>query len=399
MNSSAHQPTEDRPGRRSPRWLACSASRCSPSCPAQETAPTAGPAAASSLVFYPPVPRFPPLGSPIPSASDRSADPKPAAPGAMAAYVDEPFYAPLAGPAWSGKQPGRRALLSPRELSLHEKTALLAELQARLYTLRDADPATRASALADFAREQTPQVAELEKNAERSSATICFWGSLVRHRALGGPADAKALNSPGVRPRARPGAGGRPDCPLLWRGTVAGPAPPPAGSRDRAGRSRKFDSFRRRSPATSLMFFSLETARIRLPVPLAARAGFAGRRVPPGEIRPQDRAAGRPAGLGRDAGRPHPPRGAAEPGRRPSAPFTALESLADDHSARARPRSKTRRFRRPCRSFRPNSPRASPPITPKNSPCKGRSSSASPPSVGSASPAPAASAWWQSGSG
>jgi len=259
MNSSAHRPTGAKPGQRSPRWLALGLVLFSSS-PAQETAPVGSPVAASRLVFYPPVP--PPLGAPIPSL-DRSADPKRAAPGALATYVDEPFYAPLAVRL---ERNNLGDALSFRLESYHStKTALLAELQARLYTLRDADPAARARELADFAREQTPQVAELEKNAEQLRVDLLL-GQPRSAPAPGGPADAKALNSPAgpaldrelaaVRSAIFYGEGLSPAQRRLLREVAieladAGNSSGPAGA-----------------PAGSLIFFSPDTARVRLPVPL-----------------------------------------------------------------------------------------------------------------------------------
>jgi hypothetical protein len=261
MNSSAHQPTEGNPGRRSPWWLALGLILVSSSL-AQEAAPNSIPAATSGLVFYPPVP--PPLGSPIPAAS-RPADPKQAAPGAMAAYVDEPFYAPLA--VRLERNDLGDALAFRLENYLSTKTALLAELRARLYTLRDADPATRTRELTAFAREQTPQIADLEKNAEQLRLDLLL-GQPSRLPYPGGPADAEALSRPAgpaldrelaaVRTALFYGEGLSPAQRRLLREVAielaeAGNAAPSPGD----------------PSANSLMFFSPETARIRLPNPLA----------------------------------------------------------------------------------------------------------------------------------
>ena len=115
-------------------------------------------------VFFPPQP--PPLGM-APSFAERRVL-QLNAPEELAGFVNEPFYAPLsarlasreAGAQLDGEQ--ERRLESFRA----NKTALQTELKARLYTLRESDPAARRQALEAFAREQTPQLIELERTAE-----------------------------------------------------------------------------------------------------------------------------------------------------------------------------------------------------------------------------------------
>ena len=58
-----------------------------------------------------------------------------------------------------------------------ERTSLLAELRARLDTLRDANPASRQRALDGFSGEQTPRIAALEKEAEAIRNDLSHHGS------------------------------------------------------------------------------------------------------------------------------------------------------------------------------------------------------------------------------
>jgi hypothetical protein len=256
MNSSAHRPTGGKPGQRSPRWLALGLVLFSSS-PAQETTPASGPVA-SSLVFYPPVP--PPLGAPIPSP-DRPADPKLAAPGALAAYVGEPFYTPL---ALRLERNNLGDALSFRLESYHStKTALLAELQARLYALRDADPATRTRDLAALAQEQTPQIDELEKNAEQLRHDM-LPGQSSPPPDQGGPMDGKALNPPAGPALNRELAAVR--SAIFYTEGLS-----PAQRRLlREVAIELGDAGNSAATAGSLIFFSPDTARVRLPAQLTA---------------------------------------------------------------------------------------------------------------------------------
>jgi len=112
------------------------------------------------LIYLPPVP--PVLGDPVPESPARS-DPWPA-PAALASYVHEPFYAPLS------TQFAKNAIGDELEYRLTTyraaKTALQAELRARIDTTRDLAPDARLRVLAAFALEQTPRVAALEKDAQ-----------------------------------------------------------------------------------------------------------------------------------------------------------------------------------------------------------------------------------------
>jgi hypothetical protein len=128
----------------------------------------------------------------MPSAG-RPADPGPAAPSALATYVDEPFYAPLAVRLEQNNLDD--ALASRLQNYRSSKLALLAELRARLDTLRDVDPTTRELALAGLAREQTPPIAELESTAEQLRRDLAA-GLSARPDDAGGPASAEILGAP-----------------------------------------------------------------------------------------------------------------------------------------------------------------------------------------------------------
>src|ERR1700722_16601504 len=116
---------------------------------------------AAIQIFFPPVP--PPLGAP------RSSNPvtPPAArppPPELSAYVAEPFYAPLStrlARSETGDELDFRL-----EMYRQARSALVAELQARLETVRELDATRREQALKTFSREQTPRIAGLEREAE-----------------------------------------------------------------------------------------------------------------------------------------------------------------------------------------------------------------------------------------
>lgn len=112
-------------------------------------------------VFFPPVP--PPLDTPIPSQA--MPDSGLVAPSELAAFVADPFYAPLSTRLAQGNltAPLRRRLDAYRA----EKAELQAQLHEKLAAVASADASAKENALADFAREQTPRIAALEVSAER----------------------------------------------------------------------------------------------------------------------------------------------------------------------------------------------------------------------------------------
>jgi hypothetical protein len=129
-------------------------------------------------VFFPPTP--PPLGAPPPP--QQPAGLILAAPSELAAYVNDPFYAPL-----STRLAKRNLTDKLRErLDSYQatKSALQTELRANLDALKGADQATRLRELEAFAPQQTPRIVELEKTAEqlrsdalRNGLVGLLWGS------------------------------------------------------------------------------------------------------------------------------------------------------------------------------------------------------------------------------
>lgn len=166
------------------------------SAPAQSTRGTSGSAPSSlpeesarpqflmrQFVYFPPVP--PALGRPVhrvPAPSDG----RPAAPRELAPHVNEIFYPMLAARVRSNslKEPQRRQLDAYRAAKL----ALQRELTAELQRLQGADPAARATALAQLARAQAPRLAQLETESEALRRELHLsehsWGA-VREWRLG----------------------------------------------------------------------------------------------------------------------------------------------------------------------------------------------------------------------
>jgi hypothetical protein len=149
-----------------------------------------GMGAFSPIRIRPVVICFPPTPPPLDRAVSRLPPLYPARfapPAELAAYVNEPFYAPLS--TWliehklSDKMSARLAALRAAE------AAALTQLHATLDPLRTAEAPARRAALEAFARQQTPSLAALERDAEqirRELATGSYdWRSL-REWALGG---------------------------------------------------------------------------------------------------------------------------------------------------------------------------------------------------------------------
>ena len=113
------------------------------------------------LLFFPPNP--PALGRAIGRPATGSA--RSAAPAGLAAFVNELFYPPLASRL--ATKTLNEKLRGRLDRYRAAKVALQAELRAELERWRDAEPAARETALAAFARRQTPKIVELEKSAEQ----------------------------------------------------------------------------------------------------------------------------------------------------------------------------------------------------------------------------------------
>ena len=208
------------------------------------------------LVFFPPAP--PPLGS-APDGPEAGGL-RVAPPAELAPFLAEPFYAPLSAHLAS---PDPDAWLSSRqkqELAAFRdaKAALQAELLARLYTLRESEPAARRRELEAFAREQTPRLQELERTAEHLRGEF----------AAGDDARAEPGFEPGL-PGAAPAAD-RSAAARLRRAAFYEPALAPEQRRlvrelvlelaeDAAGRG---------GAAGRWILFSPDTTRVPLPEPL-----------------------------------------------------------------------------------------------------------------------------------
>jgi hypothetical protein len=114
-----------------------------------------------SILFYPP---FPPiLESDIPVIAPLA--PGPSAPEELSAFVGEIFYPLLATRLQANDltREMRAEILAYRD----SKMALQGELRARIATLKDADPAERASRLAELASRQADRIAAVGQTAER----------------------------------------------------------------------------------------------------------------------------------------------------------------------------------------------------------------------------------------
>lgn len=112
-------------------------------------------------IYYPPMP--PPLGEADFRQRARVSLARFAPPAALAEHVYEPFYAPLSTLLYTEDlSRKRRERLESYRAS---RTSLLTELRARLETLQNADAATREDSLAALAREQAPRLATLETAA------------------------------------------------------------------------------------------------------------------------------------------------------------------------------------------------------------------------------------------
>jgi hypothetical protein len=121
-------------------------------------------------IFFPPVP--PPLDTPAPAPPVGEA--ALVAPDELALYIDEPFYAPLS----TRLAQGNLTDTLRRRLDAYQaaKMDLQAQLQGKLVALSSADAATKESALAAFAREQTPRLVALEATAEQLRSDLLRGG-------------------------------------------------------------------------------------------------------------------------------------------------------------------------------------------------------------------------------
>lgn len=132
---------------------------------------------------------FPPTPPPLDRAVSRAALPMTARmtpPAELAAYVNEPFYAPLS--TWLLEHELTATLRERIEALRAAKVNALTDLRATLEQVRDSDPPTRRHALEALAKQQTPKLAVLERDAEQIRADLATsdydWRAL-RQWALG----------------------------------------------------------------------------------------------------------------------------------------------------------------------------------------------------------------------
>ena len=119
---------------------------------------------ATFQIFFPPMP--PVLWSTRSTAAETRTDELSAPPG-LAVFVTEPFYAPLS--TRMAKSEIGDSLAFRLETYRAKRTALLAELRARLDTLGRQILRAGSGRWREFSGEQTPRIAALEKEAENES--------------------------------------------------------------------------------------------------------------------------------------------------------------------------------------------------------------------------------------
>jgi hypothetical protein len=92
----------------------------------------------------------------------------------LANYVYEPFYAPLS--TRLSEQDLTKKLMTRLDSYRAKRTALQTELQQKIDSLKEATSSERTQQLADFSREQTPHIAELENAAEQLRSDLLRGG-------------------------------------------------------------------------------------------------------------------------------------------------------------------------------------------------------------------------------
>jgi len=125
--------------------------------------------------YWPVVVCFPPSPPPLDSAVSHAAYAMPqrfAPPTELAAYVNAPFYAPLSTWLLEGTLADKmRQLLNAWQTA---RANALADLRSTLEQVRNADPATRRHTLETFARQQTPSLVALERDAEQIRSDLAI---------------------------------------------------------------------------------------------------------------------------------------------------------------------------------------------------------------------------------
>jgi hypothetical protein len=150
-------------------------------------------------IYFPPAP--PVLGAPLPGVGLYSDE----IVRALAPFVGEPFYAPLST-RLAEEDLGRRTRARLGSYQ-NEKAALLAELRARLESVRTESPEVRFVAMAELAEQQESALAALENTADELRREF------FRTRFLGGGGDWNQFRAWRLNPadHARDKAG------LRWR--------------------------------------------------------------------------------------------------------------------------------------------------------------------------------------
>ena len=222
-------------------------------------------------VFFPPNP--PPLGAPTPP--QQPAELQLVAPPELAAHVNEPFYAPLS------TRLAKRNLTDRLRQRLDSyratKTALQTELRAKLDALKDVDPATRQRELEAFASQQTPRIVELEKAAEQLRGDS-LQGGLIRLFGSSGDWNQNRQWHLGQNPLSGTRAETLPAEFQVDRAAVfyqEGLAPAQRRLLREVAMEVQVEAFKPKSAPASpednaLVYFSPETARVRLPDDLSA---------------------------------------------------------------------------------------------------------------------------------
>jgi hypothetical protein len=124
----------------------------------------------SMPIFFPPSP--PPIGAPIPPK--QAPGERIVAPTELAKFVYEPFYAPLS--TRFSEQDLTKKLMTRLDNYQAKRNDLQTELQKKLKSLKDASSADRIQELETFAREQTPRIAALEAVADQLRSDLLRGG-------------------------------------------------------------------------------------------------------------------------------------------------------------------------------------------------------------------------------
>ncbi len=122
----------------------------------------------SDAPFHPVAICFPPTPPPLDRAIARFASPMPprlTPPPQLASCVNEPFYAPLS--TWLLEKALTDEMLQRINALRGTEAAALTELRATLDQTRDSDAVARRRSLEALARQQTPQLAAVERDAEQ----------------------------------------------------------------------------------------------------------------------------------------------------------------------------------------------------------------------------------------